>query len=333
METAAKSKRTSISLHYHPFKFDEKLHAVEKSDDGGIKRRYVAGVSSGPKIDGHGERMTENCIKDFLQQGNSGQVLLYPDIHGIKASQDIGILTKAKVLDNGDWYTEYRLYDAMDEVGANKLEVSDTVWKQLNGLPPYKKPLQKGFSVEGFIPEGEILEAQKDEATGMLKNRVINKIDLDGVVIVPRPAYKDGIAHGVYKALGEMNPFKKEKVRNSIAGELRKKLNDEELRDKYYRKKWDVQEALEKTIEKIMKNADIVDKRQALEIALDEYKAIMVELIMKSESLFVYEDAPDEQTDAFGVAKGNSKMEVLKALHSELGKLVKVMKQKIKGEE
>ena len=201
-----------IAFHFHPFEYDSKSHVIEKSIDG-VKKRYLKGVSSGIKIDGHGERMTEKCIKSFMDQANSGDVLLYPDIHGIKQSEDIGILTKASVSPIGDWETEYKLYDESDGVGQNKLEVIDTIWKQLNGIAPYSKPLQKGFSIEGFIPDAGVQMSQ----TG---KRVIDNVELDGVVLVPRPAYQDSVANAVYKALGELPPWQVNKVQKNLNNKL-----------------------------------------------------------------------------------------------------------------
>ena len=140
--TAETPVKKAISFHFHPKDFTSGGHAVEKAD-GGKKRRYLAGISSGVKIDAHDERMTPKCVKSFMDQANSGTILLYPDIHGIKASKDIGILTKAEVLPNGDWHCEFRLYDEMDDVDSESVQTANKIWKQINGMPPYKKPLQK----------------------------------------------------------------------------------------------------------------------------------------------------------------------------------------------
>ena len=147
----------NIHLHFHPREFDKGNHVIEKADSAGRKRRYLCGISSGVKVDEHGERMTEKCIKSFMSQANSGQVLLFPDIHGIKESEDIGFLSKAEILDSNDWHTEFGLWDEGDGIGKNKSEKIDTLWKQVNGLPPYKKARQKGFSIEGIIPETSII--------------------------------------------------------------------------------------------------------------------------------------------------------------------------------
>ncbi len=331
MEKAAKGKSTPIKFNYHPFEFEKGKHAVTKTDPTGNERRYLCGITSGSKMDGHGERMTEECIKDFLDQANSGNILLYPDVHGIKSTDDIGILEKAEILPDGDWYNEFRLYDSMDNVGQVKLEKADTMWKQQKGLPPYKRPMQKGFSIEGMIPPGEILEAQKDESTGTIHNRVINKINLDGVIVCPRPAYKDSIAHSVFKALGEMTPYKEKKVRKDIRGNLNARVREEELRDKWYSKKWDVQDALESEIKGIMKNTDIVDKQATLEILFDEYKDIMVDLVLQSKDLFVDEENEGVEKSITPYAvKGMSNLDIFKALHHNLNCYIAILKSKNK---
>lgn len=324
------SIKTPISFHFHPYNFETKQHAVEKSDSSGTKRRYVAGISSGLKLDQHQERMTEKCIKSFMDQANSGDVLLYPDIHGIKASEDIGILSKAELTPGHDWFTEYRLYDKADDVGTNKLEKIDTLWKQINGLPPYSKPRQKGFSIEGYIPESGMLSYESD-ATGNIGKRVIDDVQLDGVLLVNRPAYKDSIATAVYKALGEMMPEKAMKVRKNIQTALREKVNQEELRDKYYKSKWDLQDAMESEIERIMKSED-PSKREKLDILFQEYQDMMIELILNSESLFLPEEEGDQvEVSPYGskMIGKDSRMDIYKSLIIELKKYSKFLKGEI----
>jgi len=322
-EVISKSERTPISFHFQPSGIDDNQHIVVKSDKG-MKRRYLCGISSGIQIDGHGERMTEKCIKSFMEQANRGDVLLYPDVHGIKASEDIGILTKAEIQPSGDWYTEYRLYDDQDGIGAIKLEKIDDLWKQLNGFAPYKKPRQMGFSIEGYIPESAIISANKD-LQGNLTNRVIDDVVLDGTILVPRPAYKDSIATAVYKALGEIHPFKVQSIQTSVRQELSDLLKDEEMKNAYYRKKYEINDALDKTIEKIMMGHD-ANKQQALEIVFDEFKSIMIGLILESSSMF-QEDIGDDyliekSENPYGIKglQGNSpsKLDVLKSLRSSL---------------
>lgn len=190
-----------ISINFSPFKGGNGTSSVEKSL-GGTKRRYIEGVASGVDIDGHGERMTDNAINSFMRQANSGDLLLYADVHGIKSSEDIGILDKAEILPNRDWFVSFRLYDSSDGIASRNLEIADMIWKQVNGLPPYSTPREKGFSVEGTIPDGKIKEVTTDG------KRVIDDIELDGVVIVPKPAYQASIAQAVMKAIDhEPSPF------------------------------------------------------------------------------------------------------------------------------
>lgn len=290
----------AISFHFQPFEFDKGNFAVEKDEgEGKTRRRYLTGIASGLKTDAHGERMTEKCIKSFMAQSNSGDILLYPDVHGIKASEDIGKIVKAEVLPGGDWKIDARLYDDDDGIGEVKKEKISDIWKQCTGSTPYKKPIQKGFSIEGSIPDGGILEAEKDEA-GALRNRVIDDIQLDGVVLVPRPAYKDSIAHAVFKALGEMAPWKREKVTKGIADKLREQVRDREQRDNYFRSRWDIQSAFDEIVEAIMKKKD-TDIADQLATAFDEYKKLMTELILNSADLFVdEEERGGVEADAYG---------------------------------
>ena len=281
-----------ISFPFHLYDYENKCNrTVEKSDTKGRKHRYMIGISSGIAKDLHGERMTQNCIKSFMDQANSGDVLLYPDIHGIKESEDIGILDSAKVTPENDWYTEYRLYDDNDDIGQFKAEKIDDIWKQTNGLPPYRRPRQKGFSIEGNVPEGGLISAEKDEL-GNYRNRVMDNVLLDGVILVPRPAYKSGIANAVYKFLGELPPWKADIIKTEISGELQKVLKDGKEANSFYLKRWDVMDALDHSIEKVMKGGyRDTDKNHQLEILFDEYKSIMKSLILSSESVFRDEPA------------------------------------------
>ena len=321
MESTAVEKTTRIPIFFSPYiKGKEKRYAVEKADDTGQKRRYLTGSSSGSKFDAHSERMTDKCIKSFMEQANSGNILLYADIHGIKSSEDIGILVKAEILPDGDWYTEYRLYDEFDPVDDISKQRADKVWRQINGFEPYKKPIQKGFSIEGNIPEGGLVSAQKDES-GNMTNRVIDEILLDGVVLVPRPAYAS-VATACYKALGEMTPRHVDKVEKVAQGVFKSIFEGQQMNDQYYKMRWEINDALDKAVEKTMKGSR-PEKEQELHIVFKEYANAIIPLVLKSASLF--QDKDDEQISEppeMKVGKA-SKLEVYKALLSELEKLRK----------
>jgi hypothetical protein len=270
--------------------------------------------------------MTENCIKSFTEQANSGDVLLYPDIHGIKSSEDIGILETGGRKEDGDWYTEYRLYDKDDGIGPIKEEKINDIWKQMNGLPPYRKARQKGFSIEGHIPEGAIISADID-GNGNMRRRIIDNVLLDGVVLVPRQAYKSGIANAVFKALGEVPPWKEAIIKKDIQGELQKIMSEEDSSNEYFRKRWDIMDALDKSIEKIMLGGyRETDKKKQLEIIFEEYKTIMIPLIIQSEAVFQGESLPavDENSPYGEQGKTlSSKSDVLKYILAEMEQLSK----------
>ena len=313
---------TPIQFHFQPFGIEKNEFAVEKALGDGPKRRYLVGIASGVKIDGHGERMTDNCIKSFMDQANSGDILLYPDLHGIRASQDIGILHKAAIQPDGDWRVEFRLYDDADGIGTVKKETIEDTWKQSVGAPPYTRPRQKGFSIEGYIPDESIVSMEKS-STGAYGRRVIDNVLLDGVVLVPRPAYKDGIANAVYKALGELPPWQEEKIRGDLRSNLSKSLEARELTDSYFRTRWEVNDALDDEIRKIM-TGPAVNKGLQLGILFDEYKPIMIDLIQKSQSVFQAEDG--DSSKIVKSADGTSKLEIYKALYANLLRLSKNIK-------
>lgn len=312
-----------ISIHFQPKLFQDPLSkrevmSVEKSV-GGQKRRYIEGISSGLKEDAHRERVSKRCIDKFMQLANSGDVLLYPDIHGIKQSEDIGILEQADTMNNGDWWTSYRLYDEYDDPGQMKLEKINNLWRQCMGFPPYKKPLRKGFSIEGVIPEGGTLVDEK--GLGILDN-----IELDGVILCPRPAYHDSVANAVYKALEIMPPWTEKKTQEKINGRLNEVMVNKDLKNKYWSKKFDIQAALQETVEDIMADGQTM-KSERLNIVFDEYKAAMVGLLMKSQGIFLKDDLNQEVAQAVKVAK--NKEQICKALAVNLDALQKII---LKGE-
>jgi hypothetical protein len=117
--------------------------------------------------------------RSIVRQARERDILLFPDEHGIRESEDIGILRSLKQLPNGDLYVEFRLYDESDRVDARSIETANKLWAQARGLPPYTRPRGKGFSIEGYIPEErKDLEAKRD-AEG-----VIDDMKVEGFVVV-----------------------------------------------------------------------------------------------------------------------------------------------------
>lgn len=317
-------KVKKISLHFHPFQFENKLHVFEKSIDGSdIKKRYLKGISSGIKVDQHGEIITKEAIDDFMRQANEGMILLYPDVHDIRASEDIGKLIKAEIDNNNNWVTTYQLYDQNDldpAIYSQKLATIDTLWKQLNGLPPYDKPIQKGFSIEGIIPNNGIISQSYDG------KRKICKIDLDGVVLCPRPAYPDSIANGIYKALNVLPPWTEEKIKKSLQNKLRTIVQEKEMKDEYFKKKFEIDNAFEETIEQIMSDVQN-NKKERLEVIFSEYQDIMINLLLNSVGLF--QNETNIEIPAILVKQENSeKMQrVLKDIASKIIDIKNSIKQ------
>jgi hypothetical protein len=312
-----------ISFHFQPYNYDKKEHFIEKSE-GDKKKRYLTGTASGMRIDLHGERLTEKAINSLMQQANSGTVLLYPDIHGIKASEDIGILTLAKILPNGDWYVEFRLYDKDDNVPQSKLDVIEILWNQINGNPPYKKPLQKGFSIEGTIPNGGILEMSEDG------KRVIDNIALDGVILVPRPAYEDGIANAVYKALGELPSWQADKFKLKVRKSLQEKIQENKTEQNYYTSKYELSDALENEIESIMCNLRLTDRQKysELEISFDEYKQMMIPIIIRASNIFQSGEGDIEKGEVNNQDKRQQMLSALEKNYQVLKNLIQKRRQK-----
>jgi hypothetical protein len=284
-----------ISIHFHPFKFEKKEHAIEKAD-GGLKRKYLKGISSGIMKDGHGERMTLNCIESMMNQGKSGNVMLYAGMHGINFINDLGILVDSEIVEKRDWLTTYRLYDEYDKMPKTTIEEADKLWKQCRGLPPYRRPIQKGFSIEGVVPEDAIID-KVIEDDGRWTHRVINDMILDGVIVCNRPAYQDSIVTAVYKCLKELPPTATQRLKNNIKNELAKKIQKNNDTTNFYQTYFEVNSVLEDKIYEIMK---MNDDRGAyrLDILLDEYKEIMKSLILQNADIFHDEIAKSDNNQS-----------------------------------
>lgn len=315
METVQKR----INFYCQPFGFEKSEHAVEKDNKTGAKGRYLKGIASGSKIDGTGERITENAIKSMVNQAKSGEILLYADRHNVMHSNDIGKMVDQSIMPNGDWMVEFKLYEPSDGMGANTDETVNKIWKQLKGLPPYTRPRQRGFSIEGFIPDSGILQMSADG-----KNRIIDDVKLDGVVLVTRPAYETSIASAIYKALEEQMPHQ---VRKEISNKLNNAITKAESNDNYYKQRYRLQDIFSDEIENIMKaGAD----QFALESLFEEYSIAMMDLLQNNKGLFLEEsntESVDEVETLYNVSKGTpepkNKLTIYKSLLGQLQMLEK----------
>lgn len=174
---------------------DSKIEKKYYKEDS--KHFYLCGIASGLAIDGHGERMDEEAVKGMHEQFQVKDIPLYVN-HGKDYTEDIGLLTNSKILDNGDLYHEYRLYDDSDrgKIPDRNIELAKHVRVISAGLPPYKYPRIFGFSIEGYVPDERI---KYNPATG---GKRIMQVDLDpGVSLVTKPAYQSSVANAVVKSL------------------------------------------------------------------------------------------------------------------------------------
>ena len=267
-----------MSKHIKISAYLDRSNIVEKDIDG-KKSRYLAGIASGLKADGHGEHVTERCISSMCSQAEAGDILLYADHHDFNSSEDIGILESFKVLENGDWYVEFRLYDESDGVDDASIQRADKLWAQVNGLPPYTRARRKGFSIEGEIPNNAILQRKK------INLGIIDDIVLKGIVIVPEPAYKDSYVHAIYKALDIEPPWKIRKaVQKRLTGTIKKDRQAQYDRDRY-----DIEEERDRIIAEIIKKngkSDIECLTEELKSVFNEYSDLAIGLIiMNNETL------------------------------------------------
>lgn len=294
-----------------PFHCADKSLAIIK-DENGKQKRYLKGVSSGINIDAHGERMTEKAIKSFGDQAQKGEILLYADKHGIAQSDDIGRLVDFEITKDNEWLTTYQLYDGSEGAQNYQVERANTVFNQIAGNPPYKKPMQKGFSIEGWIPKGGFITSPNPDGS-----KSIDEVMLDGVVVVNRPAYESSVANAIFKCLGEKPPW--QKAEKDMGSKIREKVQIEELKEKFWRGRMTIISALEEEIEDIMINDEIQDKSQALEATMDDFKGLMIELVLSSSDVFQpKEDDEMDDSPVFRDAYGNRNIQDLMALKESL---------------
>lgn len=313
-----KGNKTHIPFHLHPYGFEEGLHAVEKADSSGEKRRYLVGISSGIKTDGHGERMTKACIDNMQAQAKKGSVLLYEGQHGVTYTDDLGILVDSEITPMGEWITKFRLYDEKDgfEKGSRTLERAGILWKQVTGQPPYvnekgePRPLQKGFSIEGYIPDGGIVFMSESG------QRVIEKVDLDGVLVTPRPSYKDSVITAVYKALDELPPQKKTSFSENMRGRFLSKIEDEQKKQSYYSKRFKLEDALNESIEEIMEKGNQTNDR--LDLLLGEYSVMLKELILNHSGIFESPQKPNVSVNTEVTVAKMQRLRLLKSIEGQL---------------
>lgn len=314
-----------IRFLMYPYLPEQKQHVVEKADAGGQKRRYLYGIASGMKTDGTGERMTANCVKAMKAQADSGEILLYAGQHGVDHTDDIGRLTSSQITPGGDWVIESRLYDEGDgfDPGSKTLEKANKLWKQLNGLKPYRHPLKKGFSIEGFIPDGGILEMSE---TGQ---RVIDNVELDGVLVTPRPAYLPSVAQAVYKALDILEPEKVQAMKANLKNTFSELLLNEEREHNFYTQKFKLDELFQEILDKIMARGD--QTRDRLNLAFNEYKDAMIQLLLEHEDLFRTPiDQPTSDLGTVALAKSHRVM-IYKSILTALQALKYFKDSKQKG--
>lgn len=226
--------------------FNQGIKVLEKEleNSNANKKRYLVGISSGLSIDAHNDRMSKECIDDFLEQTQKKDITLYIN-HGKDFTSDVGILENSKLLENGDWYTEYRLYDESDNVPQSDKDLAEKIWRQANGLPPYKSKRQFGFSIEGFIPDDKVI----NDGTG----KIIQKVDLDpGVSLVSKPAYTESVVSAIQKALyGKSNIEKSNEI-----NELEKVINKRLEKDDFYDSIEELYDSLESAENAILTGTD-----------------------------------------------------------------------------
>jgi len=326
------SNKKKIEFFFRP---NDVNYAVEKEiviDGEKKKGMFLQGIASGEGLDAHNERMSQKCIRSFMDQAKSKEILLYPFPHGVEQGNDFARLVECDVDQNGDWNVSFALYDGSEGAVQSQVDKARVIWNQATGTGQYKKKTQFGFSIEGIIPEEDGIIK---DANGI---NILDKVELDGVISTPRPAYQASVAEPVFKALGLESP---NKVKRDLQGALRTQLEREVAEDDLWKITWRLREALEESTRKIMTSDDIFvgdqSKRDQLETLFDEYKTLMIDEIMKSQKAFEDSDSDNGSVvmnDVYGKGKNSVAKDapaLQKELENTINKLIQLNKEKNNG--
>lgn len=278
---------------------DNLFKAEEFFTPNGVKNKYLSGIVTGTKVDGDGERITDEGIFNFLKQFDEKDILLY-NTHEFLPSDDIGIAVEKQLIENFDKskeiFVKFRLYNRDDLTydgvcDERKLAVINNIWKQAKGIFPYTKPAIRGFSIDAGLRREDIVH--KD----MYGRKTIKGGIIDGFALVPRQAYPGALAGALEKKL--MNTTLKEKLKKqSLSEKMQTKMRTREMKRRYHDMKWEIENALDDVIEEILTNIIIDDNQKmiALNSAFDEYKQLMISHIMQNEEVIEEESIDKSQT-------------------------------------
>jgi len=299
------SDRKKINFLFHPC--NPTTHEIIKSggensrDDG--KNRYLCGITSGMAVDYHGDRMAKECVDDMNRQAKEKDITLYAN-HNKDFNRAIGILEKAEITSTGDLYCEYRLWNEDDGMPQLEFEDSQNIWKMINGIRPYTKKRQFGFSIEGFVDNKDI----EKSASG----RIIKKIDLDpGVSLVTKPAYGYSVASAVMKSLDSAE-IKKDIL--DVAIDNKNKQSD------IYTDKWEIEDAMRMSVDAVLEAERTPQEKAALlEEIYDSYKTKMISLYSRVDYKVPGADSTALIVNSPGLAKALRKtIGVLKAIQTKI---------------
>ncbi|MCJ7507834.1 MAG: hypothetical protein MUO85_03770 [candidate division Zixibacteria bacterium] len=126
----------------------------------------------------------------------------------------------------------------------------------------------------------------------------------------------------VCKCLGVLPPEVENDIKKSFGLKLHDIVNQKEMQNQYFSKKYDIENALDETIRDIMVGK-AKHESERLNIIFDEYKNLMVELILNSPNLFQAETNGD-------VIKAVDKSEKIKLLLIKAQENLVVLQGKIK---
>ncbi|MBE0302184.1 hypothetical protein Lepto782_23475 (plasmid) [Leptospira interrogans serovar Canicola] len=271
-----------------------------KKDASGRERRYLVGTSSGPKKDAHKDAMSEKCIKGFQQQSLDKTILLvHPHTDNLIENQ-IGILDKSAIDQDGEWKTQFRLFDKYDlednpEFSKTIVEKANQFWMMVRGEGAYSKPTRiSQFSIQGLMREEDVLKT----SNGI----VIDWIELDAVAAVTKGAYPQNDFLTVEKALTQF--IKKGELQDAVVQDQQTRdLYDENLRIDY---------VFRDRFRDIIESKDSTDqKRERISNLFDEYKQLTMDLFEKYNYEFPDDDNQKsaDSTSATGEKMANDSTE------------------------
>jgi len=265
-----------------------RLATVIRKDAAGKERTYYEGISSGPALDSHGERMTKECVADFQRQA-AETTILFVHPHTDNLSEHIGKLENCWLTESGEWGVSLRTWDESDiaeGVPVARVQAAKDFVNMTTGQGVYKKPVRiSQFSIQGLVDKKDVTSAPDG-------TRAINHLQLDAIAAVTMGAYPQDNFSTVEKIFKQYDRAVKQNTLN---------LDDTlaEWGKEFHSLEW----SKDLRIKEIMQSAgDPASKAKEIDQVLADYAMQMKELLANQNYTLPEEPGMDPQEEQAAAA-------------------------------